>query len=44
METRQCPLCWIRPEYGVIEHIFAGIIDGAKSKRALCWSASMKGP
>ena len=21
METRQCPLCWIRPESGVVEHL-----------------------
>jgi hypothetical protein len=21
METRRCPLCWIRPECGVIEHL-----------------------
>ena len=21
METRRCPLCWVRAEYGVIEHL-----------------------
>jgi hypothetical protein len=26
-----------------LSSIFAGIIGGAKSKRALCWSASLKG-
>ncbi len=21
METRRCPLCWVKAEYGVIEHL-----------------------